>query len=295
MTVANTSVPDSLGDYPAVADAYSAYVARKLALQKSGPRVAACGIYNAGKSSLLNMLAGQFEQGAEAFKTGAARVTSEVSELDIAGVTLVDMPGVDGVEDDDETAWQGVLGGDCYLYVHRLMAAEFEQSELRFLNLLKEQVRGLESRLALVISQIDEVGDPEEAARREATIRASFAEEVGFQPRWTFAVSATRYRKGQVEGKPGLVDISGIPELKDWVDALSGPSAQVDWQAARAYRLQTEKEFLAVQILDIARELDQQIQARAAAHQKRLQSFEAAAAALVQNVRQSIKGIDSAE
>ncbi|MNL80758.1 hypothetical protein D3C87_2076860 [compost metagenome] len=50
-----------------------------------------------------------------------------------------------------------------------------------------------------------------------------------------------------------------------------------------------------MQILDIARELDQQIQVRAAAHQKRLQSFEAAAAALVQNVRQSIKGIDSAE
>lgn len=295
MTISNTSVPDSLEDHPILANAYSAYVSRKQVLLESGPRVAACGIYNAGKSSLLNTLAGQFGEGAEAFKTGAARVTSTVSELEVAGVTLVDMPGVDGATDDDETAWQGMLGGDCYLYVHRLMAAEFEQSELEFLGLLKEQVRGLESRLVLVISQIDEVGDPEEAARREAAIRTAFTAAVGFEPRWTFAVSAARYKKGHVEGKAGLINISGIPELKNWVSQLPETSANVDWRTFRADRLRTEKDALTAQILAIADELDLQIQVRTAARQKCLQSFEAAVAALVQNVSGSLKKIDSAE
>lgn len=252
-------------------------------------------MYNAGKSSLLNALNASHADVDEAFKTGAARVTSTVSEVDVGDVTLVDTPGADGLAGDDETAWHGVLGSDCYLYVHRLMSAEFEQSELQFLKRLKDNVHGLESRIVLVIAQIDEVGDVDEAKRREAAIRGAFATAVGFMPRWTFSVSAMRYMKGKKEQKHGLVVLSGIPELLKWIVQLNGNSAQVDWRQFRADRAISDRNVLAAHILAKADGLDSQIEARTASHQKRLLSFEAATAALVQNVRESIQRIDSVE
>ena len=199
------ATPECLQDHPEIAKAYRAYLSHKQASNDEGLRIAACGVYNAGKSSLLNVLANQFEAGSEAFKTGAARETSEVSELQLTDFTLIDMPGIDGARNDDEAAWQGVLGGDCYLYVHRLKSSEFEQSELEFLHLLKDRIYGLEQRLVLVISQIDEVADADEATRREASIKKVFAETIGFEPKWVFLVSVNRFKRGTLENKQGLV------------------------------------------------------------------------------------------
>lgn len=286
-------LPESLQDHPEVAKAYLTYLSRKQASNSEGLRVAACGVYNAGKSSLLNVLANQFEIGSEAFKTGAARETSKISEVRLTDVTLIDMPGIDGALNDDEAAWQGVLGGDCYLYVHRLRSSEFEQSELEFLHLLKERIRGLGLRLVLVISQIDEVADADEIARREASIRKVFAEAIGFEPKWVFSVSVNRFKRGTRENKQGLVRASGIVELQDWVNKMGSTFTQSQWESFRLDRFKTERDALASQIMAIADSLDADVQNSSAQMDRQVDAFEKAAKDLVENIKQSLKSIDS--
>ena len=288
-----TDIPECLQEHPEVAEDYQTYLARKQASLSDGVRIAACGIYNAGKSSLLNVLAGQYEKGAEAFKTGAARVTSKVSELRVANVTLVDMPGVDGALLDDEQAWQGVLSGDCFFYVHRLMSSEFEQSEIEFLNRLKEQIRGLPDRLALVISQVDEILENSEVEARKERVHKAFSEIIGFEPRRVFPVSATRFAKGTVEGKQGMVERSGILALKQWVEELASPLSLEQRARFRKERLQTDKEALSSRIMAIADDLNTKVKNIETLRTARVQPFDLAARQLHKNLQASLKRIDA--
>lgn len=287
----STEFPECLQEHPEVAKAYLTYISRKQASNDEGLRIAACGVYNAGKSSLLNVLVNKFALGSEAFKTGAARETSEVSELRLRDVTFIDMPGIDGARNDDEAAWQGVLGSDCYLYVHRLKSSEFEQSELEFLHLLKEKIRGLEHRLVLVISQIDEVADVQEIARREASLRTFFAEAIGFEPMWVFPVSVNRFKRGTQENKQGLVRASGIMELQDWVNKMCSTLTQSQRETFRLDRFKSERDALALQIMAIAASLDAEVQSSSAQMDVQVHAFERAAKDLVENIKQSLKSI----
>lgn len=286
-------VPESLQDHPNLAKQYLAYFSRKLAANDEGLRIAACGVYNAGKSSLLNVLANQFGDGSETFKTGPVRETSEVSELRLPDVTLIDMPGIDGARNDDEAAWEGVLGGDCYLYVHRLISTEFEQSELAFLNLLRKKVQGLDQRLVLVISQIDEVADRDEICRRQDSIKETFGKTIGFEPKWVFPVSVNRFKRGMLENKPSMVRASGIVELQAWMNDISTTLSQAQWESFRTDRFKTERDALALQIKDLAYSLDKEVRQSMAHLERQEKAFEQAVKSLVQNIKQSLKNIDS--
>lgn len=288
-----TEVPESLRGHPEVAEAYQRYLANRRKADNPRLRIAACGVYNAGKSSLLNVLVGQFAEGTEAFKTGDVRVTSRISEKRAGGVIYVDTPGVDGGEEDDGTAWSGILGADCFLYAHRLRTTEFEQQEIAFLRLLKKQVQGLKDRLALVVTQIDAADDETDAANRQAAILEAFQSAAGFKPRTTFLVSARRFIKGSVEGKAGLVARSGVPELKAWVEQLSSPASQAVWRSIRQDRLETERTALLGQIQSIADAVKTDWQGRALEHEARTKAFETAAATLVVRTRHALKRIDA--
>lgn len=286
-------IPSCLTDQPALSGAYLAYQSNRQTLNESGLKVAACGVYNAGKSSLLNTLVDRFDAETEAFKTGDVRVTTEVSELKFNQLTLVDMPGVDGSSEDDETAWEGILRSDYFLYVHRIRAVEFEQSELDFLKRLKDEVDNIASRLVLVISQIDDVSSDEDASRNTATIRDTFIKAVGFEPEQTFSVSVTRYVKGMREGKQGLTTRSGIPPLKQWIDVISSPPAQAHWARLRTDRLNSQRDALAAQILALAEQVDSDIHKAMEKRQSRLRALEEDMRGLLQTIKGALARIDS--
>jgi hypothetical protein len=287
-----TEVPECLRNHPDVAAAYQRYLANKSLVDSSWLRIAACGVYNAGKSSLLNVLVGQFAEGDEAFRTGAVRMTSYVSEKRIGDLIYVDTPGIDGAELDDDTAWSCLLEADSFLYAHRLSAAEFEQREIEFLRALARQVHGLQERLALVITQLDEIADETDALTRQAAIQSAFKAAVGFEPRITFLVSSQRFVRGTVKSKAGLVARSGIPELKAWISQLVSPDSQAVWQGLRRSRLETEQAMLLGQIQSIAEAVKNESQRRARAHDAHTRAFETAANMLVDNVRGALRRIN---
>ena len=81
------------------------------------PVVAVCGLMNAGKSFLLNMLSQHFDR--EHFKTADQRETAEIKRLETNDFIYLDTPGLDANNTDDLLAKQGIGSADIVLYVHQ--------------------------------------------------------------------------------------------------------------------------------------------------------------------------------
>lgn len=293
MNNTDKKTPSCLDNHPDVAESYQNYINKKLKISDETLRVAVCGVYNAGKSSLLNVLIGEFQEETEAFKTGAARVTTSVTEKRIGKIIYIDTPGIDGAEQDDEAAWSGILNSDYLMYAHRLQAAEFQKQEINFLRSLKNRVHGLEDRLALIITQIDEISDENESIIRQESILDAFELAVGFKPQTTFLVSSRRFATGTTKGKPGLIRHSRIPDLKSWIEQIASPGGRSTRQKFEERQLEINRIELIDQIESIAAKVKNDHQRLAYAHEARIQAFEVTTTKLVSTLRSTLKRIDT--
>lgn len=181
------------------------------------PRFAAWGLVKAGKSSLLNMLAGRITD--EYFKTGVVRTTRLNSELETNQYVLVDTPGLGIDQDDSEQAFKGLDSADVVLFVHSPQG-ELDQEEIDLIVKIKAAYEEeTDRRLVLILSQLDkdQNGAMDSISSR---IMEQLQEYVGIQP-ICFQISSTRYQKGIAENKPALTQRSGIPDLAQYLNTLS--------------------------------------------------------------------------
>lgn len=173
------------------------------------PIIAVCGLMNAGKSYLLNMLTQHIDQ--EYFKTADMRETTAVETLETDEYIYLDTPGLDATIQDDAVANQGIGEADIVLFVHQPQG-ELDPTERDFLRQLKASFgRAAKSSIIIIISKIDK--EPEskiEAIDKE--IKKQCQELLGTVFA-TFQVSNTRYKKGISENKDGLVQASHIDAL----------------------------------------------------------------------------------
>lgn len=183
----------------------------------SKPRIAAWGLVKAGKSSLLNMLAGHVTD--EYFKTGPIRTTRINSELEKDNYILVDTPGLGIDQDDSKQAFKGLDGADVILFVHSPQG-ELDQEEIDLLIQVKKAYKEeTEQRLILVLSQLDkDQGGALDAITERIT--EQLQKYIGIKP-ICFQVSNSRYQKGVAEKKSTMVKKSGIPELALHLETLS--------------------------------------------------------------------------
>lgn len=213
------------------------------------PRIAAWGLVKAGKSSLLNMLAGHITD--EYFKTGVVRTTRTNSELETDNYILVDTPGLGIDENDSAQAFKGLDSADVILFVHSPQG-ELDQEEIDLLTQIKAAYAyEAEQRLILVISQLDkdQNGSTDAIAKR---INEQLQEYIGIQPA-CFKISNTRYQKGIAQNKSSMAQKSGIPNLAQHLDTLSLEiSSQLD--SVRNSRQQARK-------TQLLKEIDQAIEA----------------------------------
>ncbi|MGC2855912.1 GTPase [Novispirillum sp. DQ9] len=176
-------------------------------------RVTVCGLFNAGKSSLLNSLTDQLET----FATGAARTTRAAQSLRHQGFLFVDTPGLDADEEDDREAWEALAQADVLLFLHDPGTGELHQQEVDFLSGLATLpgTRGsLPDRLVLVLSRLEQHEHCIDILSE--TISAQVAGIFGVLPA-TFHISNTRYQKGVREGEEIFIERSGIPALRNYL------------------------------------------------------------------------------
>lgn len=115
------------------------------------------GMVSSGKSSLFNALLGAVEE--ERFKTGAIPTTKTGDQAQLTPtVRLVDTPGIDVDETDDETAYQNLMACDLIVMVHNVKTGPLTKRESDWLKKIAsgmqpDQVR---QRLIFVCSWIEE-------------------------------------------------------------------------------------------------------------------------------------------
>lgn len=229
------------------------------------------GSMNHGKSSLFNSLLDE-----DIFAEQDIRTTTEaqVAEWE-SPVYLVDTPGLNAEERDDEEAYAAYRKANMIVFVHTVNAGELKENELDAINQIKglfESEAFFWQHFCLVFTFIDAVPKTEDlAAIREKSL-SDIERVCGGKEFRTFTVSNTRYKKGRDEGKPKMVKMSGIPELQKYLRDNFGA-----WLAEngtrRNARIQREREDMVALLEEKREKIKKQLAAEEQKIEERQEAF----------------------
>lgn len=293
-TVLAGSVPElpAVLRRPKVEQAYARYAAAVAEFAFGHPRIAVCGMYNAGKSTLLNVLSGHTSDEDAPFATGAARCTSKVSEHHADGVVYVDTPGIDGGPGDDAVALAGLESADYLLCAHNVAVVELEEQESSFLRSLPARLPELAARFVLVLTQVDCAEDESDLSRRRQGVLDAFARELSFMPRY-FCVSAHRFARGRREGKLAMVNRSGVTALQAWIHAERDEKPDCYWKSVRAARREQARLELVKETRAAVTTLQDELLEQARTLQEDQRMFRRDADLLLRDVQQRLQRADT--
>jgi len=177
--------------------------------------VTCMGLYNHGKSSLLNALIKDFEDAT--FKTADIRKTVTAKRFEFNGINYIDTPGLNAKENDDKRVFDAVKESDINLFVHTITAGEFVKKEIDFLIKIKNNWSDPQefiNRTIFVLSRVDKANSNEDITntiyKMKLQIKEIFNSEAAFIP-----VSSLRYKNGKNEDKSILIKRSNIEVLED--------------------------------------------------------------------------------
>lgn len=182
---------------------------------KNAVYIVNAGRMNHGKSSLFNSLLGR-----EEFQAKDVRTTVKNKEVKWKdNIILVDTPGLDAVDEDTSKAYEAYYNAYLIFFVHTVRTGELHDSEIEAIKKISKNFTKdyFWKHFCLVLSFKESVdADSLEKITQEsvnAINKACNADEFA-----VFAISNSRYLKGVAENKKGLINHSGILELKDYID-----------------------------------------------------------------------------
>lgn len=213
-------------DYPSMKEGFSQVAAQFDDKAKMpGISVMVYGIYNAGKSTLINALLGE-----EAAPTGDVPLTCKVGSYHWNKHTILDTPGVDAPLEHEEVTKAQMMTADAIIFVvNPSGAAEEEKTLKKLVDLLEER-----KKLFLVFNEKNPLSQEDFIRLKNQTrIRLQdFAAARGMsgvlQNIPIMRVNAMRALKGKLSGKMGLVENSGYPELEEALNDFIGGIDQSD-------------------------------------------------------------------
>lgn len=178
------------------------------------------GLYNHGKSTLLNALIGDFRN--QTFKTADIRETSKNKKVKREHLTFVDTPGLNARVFDDKRVRDAIKSSDINLFVHNVNTGELTQKEMDFLLSVHEKwvnPKQFIERTIFIISRIDEINKEEDIERTIYKMKQQVKDVFGVAPIF-IPVSALRYSKGKLESKNILIQKSNIVALESNIQSL---------------------------------------------------------------------------
>lgn len=174
------------------------------------------GVMNHGKSSLFNSLLDK-----NVFPEEDIRTTVKTqAELWKNNVYLIDTPGLSAEIVDDKVAYEAYRRANVILFVHRVDTGELHKNGIDGLNKIKAlfpNEKFFAEHFCLVLTSIDDqsVRNNLDTIRDKAL--ADIKKFCGLSGFKVFFVSNTRYRKGMTEHKEGLIKLSGILGLREYL------------------------------------------------------------------------------
>lgn len=182
------------------------------------------GVYNAGKSTLINALLGE-----QAAKTGDIPLTDRVDAYSWNNSVILDTPGVDAPLDHEKVTREQMLKADAVIFVVNPSGAAEEEKTLQVL----VEILQAKKKLFLVLNEKDNM-DVESFTRLKNDIRIrlqTLAEEKGMQDVLqeipVLRVNAEMALQAKLENKAGLLRLSEFPAFEE---ALTAFIAGIDSQ-----------------------------------------------------------------
>lgn len=202
------------GDIQAIAD-------YKKAIDKNDIVVTCMGLYNHGKSTLLNALIGDYEN--KTFKAADVRETTKNKSVKHGNLTIVDTPGLNAQKNDDKRVMDAVRESDINLFVHNINTGAFVESEVKFFHNVKKHWKNPQefiARTIFILSKIDEVNSIDDVKNTHEEMIKQI--EAVFSVRANIiAVSAKDYSDGKIDNEQELIHESNIDKLQTSIATLS--------------------------------------------------------------------------
>ncbi len=178
------------------------------------------GLYNHGKSSLLNALIKDFDE--ETFKTADVRETITSKSFEYGKINYIDTPGLNAEEYDDKRVYDAVKESDINIFVHTITTGEFVEKEIEFLNKIKDNWGNpldFINRTIFVLSKVDNIEDEKDIDLEIDKMKEQINEIFNINP-LIIPVSALRYKKGNIENKNILIKKSNLGLLENIINEL---------------------------------------------------------------------------
>jgi len=192
----------------------------KASLKETMPSITCVGLYNHGKSSLLNVLINDVHFGT--FKVADARETIMSKKVAYQGVQYIDTPGLNAQEKDDKKVMKSIETTDITLFVHTLTTGELNEKEVSFLQYLERHWRDAKEFIAqtiFVLTRTDQVIDFQDIARTEHKVKQQIQDIFHCKP-MVISVSSNDYATGRLEQEDALVHESNIKVLESEIAKL---------------------------------------------------------------------------
>jgi len=196
-------------------------------MQQNEINIVCIGLYNHGKSTLLNVLIEDFEL--RTFKTADSRETIKNKTIKYNGILYIDTPGLNAKKEDDEKVMDVIQTADIILFVHTITTGELNQKEVEFLEKIQKywsNPQDFIDRTVFVLSRIDNIEDDEDIAK--TTFRVQEQVQNIFNYSCLVApVSAIDYKDGMIDDEIELIEDSNIQELKKLIELLSENTKEI--------------------------------------------------------------------
>lgn len=176
--------------------------------------ITAFGIYNHGKSTLLNALIDSIDD--SIFATSDERETKEVQEHLFEDMCYTDTPGINMTQEDDDITRKAMEKSHLNLFVHSISTGDLNKQEAESLKMMAEFWENKTQFLKNTIFILNDFGDKEDEIKEvEAKITSQIREIFGNKSKANMLiVNAKMYQKGKQDNKQKLVEQSNIEQLR---------------------------------------------------------------------------------
>lgn len=188
-------------------------------ISETQPKIVCTGLLNAGKSTLMNSLTGDFDN--SRFPVADRRMTVSKQEFKHDNSQYIDTPGLDAKEEDTQLVLNSIKTADITLFVHNISTGELDAKEFEFLNILKNSwydSSAFISNTIFVLSRRETVSD-EDYEKNIHRIKIQITEIFGVEP-IVVAVSSNSYQKAMRENKSALLKKSNMSVLKELIETV---------------------------------------------------------------------------
>ena len=270
------------GDIKGLKQAWDAF--RSAATRKTTkvPRIVCTGIYNAGKSTLLNALCAE-----ERFPTGDVPTTKKLAQSEFDGAVYIDTPGLNAEAEDDQEARSACDTADFILFVSNAQNGGIGVAEAGWLQDLRERCtsKSLKRRMVYVLTHCGQI-EEEDLPGIQSQFRQDLDRACGFAPKEIFCVDSLIYREGAEKNAPELVEYSGIPRLQAHL-AQRVADAEAILSKAQKEELSARRSALLEQIEKLTAALRSEQEKSSASVKKKLAEVDA----VWETLEQRLKGL----